>query len=93
MECKTLTGAVIHEGEAAEAPTTCKLVMDEVHGPALIGTRRHRRQRLHPWTLANSALLDLPGLDLEYPLYRVFVHARQPCHGVAPQTAVTTGLR
>lgn len=33
-----MTGAVINQGEAAEAPSPGKLVMDEVHGPALIGT-------------------------------------------------------
>ena len=38
MERQTLTGAIIHQSQATEAPPSGKLVMDEVHGPALIGT-------------------------------------------------------
>ena len=34
----TLAGEVIHEGQGAEAATVGKLVMDEVHAPAFVGT-------------------------------------------------------
>lgn len=37
MERQALAGAVIDQGQAAEASSPGKLVMDEVHGPALIG--------------------------------------------------------
>jgi len=40
MERQTLAGAVIHQSQATEAPPSGKLVMDEVHGPALIGPHR-----------------------------------------------------
>jgi hypothetical protein len=38
MESQTLAGAVVHQSQATEAPPSGKLVMDEVHGPAFIGT-------------------------------------------------------
>ena len=60
MERETLTGAVINEGEASEASSSGNLVMDEVHGPALIGT--HGRWQGNPcqcWQL--PALLPAQG--------------------------------
>jgi hypothetical protein len=42
MKCQALTGAVIDQSQAAEAPPSGKLVMDEVHGPTLVGTICHR---------------------------------------------------
>ena len=37
MECKALAGEVIDQSEAAEASAISKLVMNEIHAPALIG--------------------------------------------------------
>ena len=40
MECEALACEVIDEGEATEASAVGELVMDEVHAPAFIGSRR-----------------------------------------------------
>ena len=44
MESQALTGKVVHQGEAPKAATGGKLVMNEVHGPALIGAMRLRQR-------------------------------------------------
>ena len=40
VESQTLTGKVVNQSKAAEPATGGELVMDEVHGPALIGALR-----------------------------------------------------
>jgi hypothetical protein len=42
IDGQTLTGKVIDEGQAAEAAAS-KLIVDEVHGPALIGSSGHKQ--------------------------------------------------
>ena len=43
MDGQTLTGKVIDKGQAAEAAAISKLIVDEVHGPALIGSSGHKQ--------------------------------------------------
>ena len=72
MERQALAGAVIDQGQAAEAPPSGKLVMDKVHGPALIGTHGNwqgnpdqGRQLPTPLSAQGETLLPIdPGRPL-----------------------------
>ncbi len=44
MKRQALTGEVIDEGQATEATAAGELVMDEIHAPALVGSRGSRQR-------------------------------------------------
>ncbi len=72
--------AVDHQCQRGPAITTCPDPA-EVRGPALVGRGGDRRHGLNTGPHADRPLANLPSLDLEDPLHRVFVEAQKPSHG------------
>src|SRR5699024_7029688 len=80
MPTQQFTGMAINDKcQAGPAIPTCPYAA-QIRGPTLVGCCGHRRRGLNAWPEANSALPDLPTLELEDALHRVFIKAKQPRH-------------
>src|SRR5690625_1193966 len=52
----------------------------QIRGPTFVGCCSHRWQGLNAWPEADRALPNLPALELEDTLHRVFIKTKQPGH-------------
>src|SRR5690625_2557064 len=71
--------AIDDKRQGGPAITACPYAA-QIRGPTSVGYCSHRRQGLNPWPEANSALSDLPALELEDTLHRIFIKTKQPGH-------------
>jgi hypothetical protein len=57
----------------------------QIRRPAFVRNCGDGRQRLDPQAHTNWSLADLPALDLENPLNRIFIEAQEPGHRAIPK--------
>lgn len=81
MPAQKLTGMAIDyqsQGGPAIAPRPDPA---EIRRPAFVRCSGHGWHRFDAWPHADRTLANLPALDLEDSLNRVFVEAQKPGHG------------
>ena len=85
MPAQKLAGmAVDHQCKRCPAISPCPNAA-QIRRPALVRGRGDGRQRLDPRTHTDRSFANLPALDLEDPLNRVFIEAQEPRHRPIPK--------
>lgn len=80
MPAQKLAGmAVDHQCKRCPAISPCPNAA-QIRRPALVRGRGDGRQRLDPRAHTDRSFANLPALDLEDPLNRVFIEAQEPSH-------------